>query len=171
MSCDIQYVKPWKSSRMSSAHSPTFSSLRLRHSSSWNSSVALPTSQLILQPFRCFTYVTDLSPPLLSLLLRHRLFTYFTWRAAHAKKINRIRNFQVREELGIKSLKTKLKGQLKSFGHVIRMEGICMARHAVGFYLDKGSNYIELKKMCVCSNANPLHYYALRVPRKADTWR
>ena len=23
----------------------------------------------------------------------------------------------------------------------------------------------------VCSNANPLHYYALRVPRKADRWR
>ena len=25
--------------------------------------------------------------------------------------------------------------------------------------------------MCVCSNANPLHYYMLRVPRRADTWR
>ena len=36
------------------------------------------TSQLILQPFRCFTYVTAHSPTLLSLLLRHRLFTYVT---------------------------------------------------------------------------------------------
>ena len=24
--------------------------------------------------------------------------------------------------------------------------------------------------VCVCSNANPLHYYALRAPRKADKW-
>ena len=60
---------------MSSAHSPTFSSLHLRHNSFSNPSVALPTSQLILQPFRCFTYVTVHSPTLLSLLLRHKLFT------------------------------------------------------------------------------------------------
>ena len=30
-----------------------------------------------------FTYVTAHSPTLLSLLLRHRIFTYVTWRAAH----------------------------------------------------------------------------------------
>ena len=47
---------------MSSAHSPTFPSLHLRHSSFSNPSVALPTSQLILQPFRRFTYVTTHSP-------------------------------------------------------------------------------------------------------------
>ena len=40
-------------------------------------------SQLILQPFRCMTYVTAHSPILFSLLLHHRLFTYVTWRAAH----------------------------------------------------------------------------------------
>ena len=62
----------------SRAHSPTFPSLHLRHSSFSNPSVALPTSQLILQPFRCFTCVTAHSPTLLSLLLRHRLFTYVT---------------------------------------------------------------------------------------------
>ena len=67
----------------SSAHSPIFPSLHLRHSSFSNPSVALPTSQLILQPFRCFTYITAHSPTLLLLLLRHRLFTYVTWRAAH----------------------------------------------------------------------------------------
>ena len=65
------------------AHSPTFPSLHLRHSSFSNHSVALPTSQLVLQPFRCFTYVTAHSPILLSLLLGHRLFIYVTWRAAH----------------------------------------------------------------------------------------
>ena len=48
------------------AHSPTFPSLHLRHNSFSNPSVALPTSQLILQPFRCFTYVTVHAPTLLS---------------------------------------------------------------------------------------------------------
>ena len=64
--------------------SPSFLSLHLRHSSFSNPSLALPTSQLILQPFRCFTYVTAHSPTLLLLLLRHRIFTYITWQAAHA---------------------------------------------------------------------------------------
>ena len=68
---------------MTSAHSPTFPSLHLRLNSFYNPSLALPTSQHILQPFRCFTYVTAHSPTLLSLLLRHRIFTYVTWRAAH----------------------------------------------------------------------------------------
>ena len=26
------------------------------------------------------------------------------------------------------------------------------------------------QKVCVCSNANPLHYYVLRILRKADRW-
>ena len=69
---------------MSSANSPNFPSLHLRHNSFSNPSVALLTSQLILQPFRCFTYVIAHSPTFLSLLLRHRLFTYVTWRTAHA---------------------------------------------------------------------------------------
>ena len=99
MSCDIGKAteglqnelrrKGWRMSpamtiTMSSAHSPTFPSLHLRHTSFFNPSVALPTSQLILQLFRCFTYVTVHSPTFLSLLLRHRLFTYVTWRTAHA---------------------------------------------------------------------------------------
>ena len=41
------------------AHSPTFPSLHLRHNSFSNPSVALSTSQPILQPFRCFSYVTS----------------------------------------------------------------------------------------------------------------
>ena len=49
------------------AHSPSFQSLHLRHSSFSNPSLALLTSQLIPQPFRCFTYVTAHSPTLLSL--------------------------------------------------------------------------------------------------------
>ena len=58
------------------AHSLTFPSLHLRHNSFSNPSVALPTSLLNLQPFSCFTYVTVHSPTVLSLLIRHRLFTY-----------------------------------------------------------------------------------------------
>ena len=61
-----------------------FRSLHLRHSSLSNPSVALPTSQLILQPFRCLTYDPAHLLTLLSLLLHHRLFTYVTWRAACA---------------------------------------------------------------------------------------
>ena len=41
-------------------------SLHLRHNSFSNPFVALPTSQLILQPFRYFTYVTVQSRTLLS---------------------------------------------------------------------------------------------------------
>ena len=40
------------------AHSPNLLLLHLCHSSFYNPSAALPTSQVILQPFRCFTYVT-----------------------------------------------------------------------------------------------------------------
>ena len=43
-------------------HSPTLTSLHLRHSSFSNPSAALPTSQLIIQPFHCFTYVICTSP-------------------------------------------------------------------------------------------------------------
>ena len=60
----------------SSLNSPELCSLS-------NLSVTSPTSQLILKPFRCFTYVTVYSPTLVSLLLPHKLFTYITWRAAH----------------------------------------------------------------------------------------
>ena len=50
-----------------------------------NPYIALPKSQLILQPFRRFTYVTAYSTTLPLLHLRHRHFMYFTWRAAHAQ--------------------------------------------------------------------------------------
>ena len=49
--------------------------LHLRHSSFSNPSVALPMSQLILQPVRRFTYVTAHSPTLPLLHLRHSSFS------------------------------------------------------------------------------------------------
>ena len=60
----------------SRAHSPNFPSLHLRHNTFSNPSVVLPTSQLILEPFRCFTYVTVHSPILLLLLLHHKLCSF-----------------------------------------------------------------------------------------------
>ena len=77
-----------------------FPSLHLRHSSLSNPSVDLPTSQLILQPFRCFTYVTAHSPTLLSFLLSHKIFTYVTWRAAHGKLLTSLlKDANVRQHL------------------------------------------------------------------------
>ena len=63
MSCDLAEVTERLENEQSSyshsrAHSPTIPSLHLRHNSFSNPSVALPMSQLILQPFRCFTYFT-----------------------------------------------------------------------------------------------------------------
>ena len=79
MSCHIGEVA--ERLENSSAHSPTFPSLHLRHSScSFSLSVTSPTSRLILQPFRrftCrhFTYVTAHSPTIPSLYLRHSSFS------------------------------------------------------------------------------------------------
>ena len=60
---------------MSRAHSPNLLSLYLHHSSFSNPSTALLTSQLILQPFHHFTYITTHSPTLLLLYLHHRSFS------------------------------------------------------------------------------------------------
>ena len=73
-----------------------WSNRRVGASSFSNLSVTSPTSQLILQPFHRFTYITAHSPTLLLLhlhhssfsnpfllLLRHKFFTQFTWRADH----------------------------------------------------------------------------------------
>ena len=99
---------------MSSAHFPSFPSLHIHHTLFSSSSVTLPTSQLILQPFRCFTYVTTHSPTLISLLLRHRLFTYVTWRAAHARRI-RLPQYERDRFLGF-NIKAKSCSELRSSG-------------------------------------------------------
>ena len=56
------------------AHSPTHPPLYLHHSSLYNPSVASPTSQVILQPFRRFIYATAHSTTLPPLHLRHKSF-------------------------------------------------------------------------------------------------
>ena len=76
MSCDIgKATEGLENELWRRAHSPTFPSLHLRHNSFSNPSVALPTSQLILQSFRHFTYVAAHSPTLPSLQLRHSSFS------------------------------------------------------------------------------------------------
>ena len=74
MSCDAGEV----TERLENELCSDFPSLHLRHSAFSNPSVALPTSQIILQPFRCFAYVIAHSPTLLSLLQPFRHFTYVT---------------------------------------------------------------------------------------------
>ena len=76
-------LQPFRHFTYVTAPFPTLPSLYQCHSSFSSPSAASPKSQVILQPFRCFTYVTDHFPTLLSLLLRHRIFNYVTWRAAH----------------------------------------------------------------------------------------
>ena len=54
--------RPFRRLTYVTTHSPTLTSFHLRHSSFSKPSAPLPTSQLILQPFRCFTYVIGTSP-------------------------------------------------------------------------------------------------------------
>ena len=90
-------LQPCRRFLYATAHSRTLSPLHLRHHTFSKHSFASPTlqlilqpsaasstPQLILQPFRRFTYVTGHSTTLPLLHLRHRHFMYFTWRAAHA---------------------------------------------------------------------------------------
>ena len=54
-------MKRRKGWRMRTAHSTTFPSVHLCHSAFSNPSVTLPMSQLILQLFFCFSYITGSS--------------------------------------------------------------------------------------------------------------
>ena len=114
-----RWQKGW---RMNRAYPPTFPSLNLHHSSFSKPSATLLTSQLILQPFYCFTYITVYSPTLPLLHLRHSSFSnpsiaspmsqlilqpffhfsYITWRAAHVILLSllslfrfKIQNYQI----------------------------------------------------------------------------
>ena len=71
-------IGAWAALQVTEPHSPTLASIHLRHSSFSNPSAALTTSQLILQPFRCFTYVISTSPTSQLILQPFRRFTHFT---------------------------------------------------------------------------------------------
>ena len=66
-----QSLTPFRRFTYVTAHSTTLPSLHLRQSSFYNPPVASPTSQLVLQPFIHFTYVTVILQPF-------RRFTYVT---------------------------------------------------------------------------------------------
>ena len=78
----------------SSALSPSFPSLHLRHSSFSNLSITSPTSQVILQPFCSFSYITALSPTLPLLHLCHSSFSnpYFASPTAQALHLRHLAN-------------------------------------------------------------------------------
>ena len=84
----VSMISIWITYFAGNAVLPDFQNWRLARwcSSFSNHSVTSPTSQLILQSFRCFTYVTVHSPTLLS-LLHHRLFTYVTCQDAHGQHV------------------------------------------------------------------------------------
>ena len=69
-------------------HSLTLPSLHLRRSSFSKPFLASPTSQIIFQPFRRFTYVIAHSSTLPSLHLCNGHFTYVTWRDAHGCQLH-----------------------------------------------------------------------------------
>ena len=64
--------------------------LYLHQNSFSNPSVALPTSELILQPFRRFTYVRTHSPTFPSLYLRHSSFSNPSFASAASQALHLI---------------------------------------------------------------------------------
>ena len=74
----LKQCKGWRHFAYVTAHSLTFPPLHLRHSSFYNPSSALPTSELILQSLRCFTYVIGTSPTSQLILQPSRRFIYAT---------------------------------------------------------------------------------------------
>ena len=142
MKCDVGkaqlILQPFRDFTYVTAHSPTFRrfaydtahSLTLPVASFTsqllsNPSFASPTSQLILQPFRCFTFITAHSPTLSLLhlhhssfsnpfvaspssqlilqpffsLLRHRSFTHVNWRAGHVPQGLNISTIRVFDQI------------------------------------------------------------------------
>ena len=52
--------------------------------------------------------------------------------------------------------------------NIIPVEKLFFAKSVLDYLIISPSYIYEIS---VYSNANPLHYYALRVPRKAERWR
>ena len=79
--CDVEEAKKGLENELSFTYVSSFC----------NPFVTSPTSQLILQPFRRFTYVTAHSPTIPSLFLRHSSFSNpfcrFTYVTAHSRTI------------------------------------------------------------------------------------
>ena len=85
-------LQPFRHFTYVTTHSPTIPTLHLHHnsfsilpslylrySSFSNTFVASPTSQFILQPFFCFSYVTSSSPPMRSIHIHRALVELAPW--------------------------------------------------------------------------------------------
>ena len=133
---NISARSQWPSSAVeySRAHSPNFPPLHLRHSSFSNPSVASPTSQLILQPFRCFTYVTVHSPTLLC-------FSYVTSSSLNSPGEPPMRRGQLKGPKNIYNMGSKLDSFLRRrrflfcFVHVVLLISLEIMRKNLHQYI------------------------------------
>ena len=101
------------------------SSAHLRHSSFSNPSVALPTSQLILQPFRCFTYVTALSPTLPLLHLRHCSFSNPSFASPTSLALH------LRHLVSSPCIQRALRNNLLYISHCLSVVSTCLGHHVL----------------------------------------
>ena len=138
-------------------------SLYLRHSSFSNPSVASPKSQLILQPFRRFTYVTAHSPTLLSVLLHLRIFTYITWRAAHDMDVSKFNKTRSQCSLSLKLGMLLLKSECSRWHQkLISLNQIRFNQAPAKFPLNnefvKRVAFVRCKVAKLCSEQNIVMY-------------
>ena len=112
------------------------------------------SEELILQPFRQFTYVTAHSPTLLLLHLHHSSFSNPSFASPTSQLI--LQTFFRFSYITGSSLTSPGEPPMP---RALQCLGIMGKKTLYGYIV------------CVCSNVNPLHYYVLWVPHKADRWR
>ena len=173
-------LQPFRHFTDVTTHSPTLPSFYLRHSSLSNPSVASPTSQFILQPFFRFSYVTSSSlnspgePPMNDLWYRHALkpillllnstsVITFVKKCARASCIVPYVPLHISSTDVTSSAKTDVL-RILVWSQPTLVRGIVRSNSASFMY------FCVRLYVCVSSNANPLHYYVLRIARYADRW-
>ena len=144
MSCDVGKATEGLENEQSS-HSPTFPSLHLRHSSFSNPSVALPTSQLILQPFRRFTYVTAHSPTLSLLHPRHSSFSNISFASPTSPTLH-LRHLASRPCNFVCFLLCKIASNQGRNGTFLYKKSYCKVYWAMLWILDAFYNLFSLRK-------------------------
>ena len=146
-----------------------------------NLSITSPTSQLILQPFRRFTYITAQSPTLLLLHLHHSSFSNPSFVSSLSQALHLI-------HLASRTCPLNLYSCSFAIYLMIKLAVFAIITGFSQWYplftgLSINSKWLKaqflimyihctksIQYMYVCSNAIPLHYYVLRVLHKADRW-
>ena len=59
---------------------------------------------------------------------------------------------------------------LTHYPHEVHQKSFQQICGQISVQIEISGKPTDQKRLCVCSNANPLQYYALRVPHKADRW-